>query len=158
MAITKIRRISSWTLIACVVISVIVFGIFFFGGDDEPYKGEYWTPTYTGLLLQWQYILFGIAVVTALILGLGQFISTFKTNPKGGIMGLVVLALFAGMLVITYAIGSGETLPILNEDAQVFNTPEWLKITDMWLYSTYILIILIILAMIGGSIKKIMNK
>ena len=158
MAISKIRRISSWTFIACVVVSVIVFGLFYFGGDEELHKGEYWNPTYTGLLLQWQYVLFGLAVVSAIVLGFWQFISSFKTNPKGGIMGLVLLALFAAMLLITYAIGKGEPLPILNEDAQAFNTPQWLKITDMWLYSTYTLVGLIVLAIIGGSVKKIMDK
>lgn len=158
MAISKIRRISSWTFIACVVVSIVVFALFYFGGDEEPYKGEYWTPTYTGLLLQWQYILFGLAVVAAAVLGLGQFISSFKTNPKGGVMGLIVLALFAAMLIITYTIGNGTPLPIMNEDAQVFNTPQWLKITDMWLYSTYTLIALIVIAIIGGSVKKIMDK
>lgn len=159
MAISKIRRISSWTLIACVAVSLVVFGLFYFGGNDEPYRGEYWTPTYTGLLLQWQYILFGIAVVVAAVLGLWQFISSFKTNPKGGIMGLVVLALFAAMLIITFTIGNGEPLTnILNEDGQRFNTPQWLKITDMWLYSTYIMVVLIVIAIIAGSVKKIMDK
>ena len=158
MAITKIRRISSWTFIACIIISIVVFGFFYFGGSEEPYKGEYWTPTYTGLLLQWQYILTIMAVIAALLFGIWQFISTFRTNPKGGLMGLIVIVLFAAMLFITYTMGSPEKLPIMGEDIQIFNVPFWLKITDMWLYSTYILIVLIILAMIGGSIKKIMNK
>jgi len=158
MAITKIRRISSWTLIACTVISAIVFGLFFLGGSEEPYKGEYWTPTYTGLLINWMYILFILAAVVAVLLGLWQFISTFKTNPKGGVMGLVVIVLFAGVLFVTHALGSAEPLNIMNEDAQAYNIPKWLKLTDMWLYTTYILVVLIVLAIIGGSVKKIMNK
>lgn len=158
MAITKIRRFSSWTLIAVVLISAVVFGLFFLGGSEDPYKGEYWTPTYTGALLQWMYILFAITAAAAVLFGIWQFISVLKTNPKGGIMGLVVLALFAGMLIISYAVGSTEALPIMNEDAQAYNIPKWLKITDMWLYSTYTLVILIVLAIIGGSVKKIMSK
>lgn len=158
MAITKIRRISNWTLIACTIISLVVFALFFLGGSDEPYKGEYWTPTYIGVLLQWMYVLFVISAAAAVLFGIWQFISVFRTNPKGGMMGLVVLVLFAGMLFVSYAIGSPEKLPIMGEDIQKYNVPFWLKITDMWLYSTYVLIALIVLAMIGGSVKKIMNK
>ncbi|MDR0348740.1 MAG: hypothetical protein LBH90_04515 [Tannerella sp.] len=158
MAITKIRRISSWAFIACIVISLIVFGLFFLGGSEDPYKGEYWTPTYTGLLLQWQYILFALSVVAILLFGMWQFISVFKTNPKGGLMGLIVVVLFAVMLIATYALGSDIKLPIMGEDIQKYNVPFWLKIADMWLYSTYILIVLIVLAMIGGSVKKLMKN
>lgn len=158
MAVTKIRRFSNWTLIAVILISAAAFGVFFLGGSDEPYKGEYWTPTYTGLLLQWMYILFAITAAAAVLFGIWQFISVFKTNPKGGVMGLIVLGLFAGVLILTYVLGSGEKLPIMNEDAQKYNVESWLKLTDMWLYTTYTLITLIVLAMIGGSVKKIMNK
>lgn len=158
MAVTKIRRISSWTLIACTIISLVVFGLFYLGGSDAPYKDVTWVPIYTGLLLNWTYILFALAAISAVLFGIWQFISVFKTNPKGGLMGLVVLVLFAGMLFITYSLGSPEKLPIMGEDIQKYNIPVWLKTTDMWLYSTYILIGLIVLAMIGGSIKKIMNK
>ncbi|MDR2917774.1 MAG: hypothetical protein LBV72_00205 [Tannerella sp.] len=158
MAVSKIRKISSWTLIACTVISLVVFALFFFGGVGELYKGEFKTPNYTGLVLNWMYILFIVAAVSAVLFGIWQFISVFKTNPKGGMMGLAVLVLFAGMLFVTFTIGNGEKLPIMGEDIQKYNVPFWLKTADMWLYSTYVLIVLIVLAMIGGSVKKIMNK
>ncbi len=51
-----------------------------------------------------------------------------------------------------------STLTGLNADSQVYNTAFWLKVTDMWIYSTYILIALILIVAVLGSIKKIMNK
>lgn len=158
MAVTKIRKISSWTLAACAAITVVVLLMFFFGGDEELYKGELWNPTYTGTFLYWMYIMFAISVVAALFFGIWQFITSFKENPKGGLMGLIVIVLFFGMMGISYAIGDTTPLNIYNVDAQAYNTPFWLKITDMWLYSTYILTGLVILAILGGSVKKILNK
>lgn len=158
MAVTKIRKFSSWVLILCTIISLVVLGLFFFGGDLELYKGEMWNPKYTDVLLYWQYILFGLTVFAGIALSIYQFVSSFKNNPKGGLMGLGVLVLFAAMLFLTYSFGDTTPLNILNTDAQVFNTPFWLKMTDMWLYSTYILTGLVILAIIGGSIKRIFDK
>ncbi|MDH6303475.1 magnesium-transporting ATPase (P-type) [Parabacteroides sp. PF5-5] len=158
MAVTKIRKISSWVLILCTIITLAVLALFFFGGDNEKYKGEMWNPKHVDLLLYWQYILFGVTAFAAILLGIWQFASSFKNNPKGGVMGLVVIVLFAAMMFLSYTFGDTTPVHVLNSEAQVFNVPFWLKITDMWLYSTYILTALVILAIIGGSIKKIFSK
>lgn len=158
MAVTKIRKISSWVLILCSVITVAILGLFFFGGDNEPYKGEMWNPVYTDLLLYWQYILFGVTTLAGVILGGWQFASSFSNNPKGGIMGLAVLVLFFAMLFLTYTFGSTTPVNVLNSEAQAYNVPFWLKITDMWLFSTYILTGLVILAIVAGSVKRIISK
>jgi len=158
MAVTKIRKISSWVLILCTVITLVVLGLFFFGGDNEPYKGEMWNPIYVDLLLYWQYILFGVTVFAAILLGIWQFASSFKNNPKGGMMGLGIIVLFFAMMFLTYTFGSSTPVNVLNSEAQAFNIPFWLKITDMWLYSTYILTGLVILAIIAGSVKRIISK
>ncbi|MDR0430201.1 MAG: hypothetical protein LBH58_06970 [Tannerellaceae bacterium] len=158
MAVTKIRKFSSLVLILCTIITLVVLGLFFFGGDDEPYKGEMWNPIYADLLLYWQYILFAGTALATVLLGVWQFISSFKNNPKKGIMGLVVIVLFAALLFLTYAFGSSAPVNVVNAEAQAFNVPFWLKITDMWLYSTYILIALVILAVVAGSVKRITSK
>lgn len=36
MAVTKIRKISSWTLLICSLISIIILGMFFAGGVVDP--------------------------------------------------------------------------------------------------------------------------
>lgn len=158
MAVTKIRKISSWILIACTAISIVVFIMFFFGGNGEPYKGEFKNPDYTGLVLNWMYIISAISAIATLLFGIWQFLSNLKGNPKKALMGLGVMVGFAALLLISYSIGSGDKLPIYGEDIQKFNVPFWLKTADMWLYSTYVLIGLIILAILGGSVKKLLNK
>lgn len=158
MAVTKIRKFSSMVLILCTIITLVVLGLFFMGGDNEPYKGEMWNPKHVDLLLYWQYALFAVTGLAAVVLGIFQFATSFKNNPKGGMMGLVVIVLFAAMMFLTYTFGSTTPVNVLNSEAQVFNVPFWLKVTDMWLYSTYILLGLVVIAVIGGSIKRLMGK
>ena len=158
MAVTKIRRISSWILLLCTAISLIVLILFFFGGDNEPYKGEMWNPIYMDLMLYWQYLLFGITIVVTLFLSLWQFATKFKSDVKSALMGLGVMVLFVAMLFITYSMGDTTPVPVVNSEAQAYNTPFWLKFSDMFLYSTYIMLTLCILAVFGGSVKKILKK
>jgi len=157
MAVTKIRKISSWTLLVAAFISVVVFGLFFFGGLGEPI-GEWKNPLYTGEMLIWSYILLALCVAGIVIFGIFQYGSTFKTNPKGALAGLGVLVVFAVLLVIAYSMGDGTPIPGINADSQKYNVPVWLKITDTWLYSMYILLGLALLAMLWGAVKKVLNK
>jgi hypothetical protein len=158
MAITKIRKISSWTLLACTAATLIVLGLFFFGGDDEPLKGELWNPHYTSLLLNWIYLLFAATIVSTIVFALWKFVDTFKHNPKGGLVGLAVIVLFAALLLITYATGDETPLKLMSADLAEYNTPFFLKLSDMWLKSTYVLVILVVIAVAAGSVKKILDK
>lgn len=156
MAVTKIRKTSSITLLVVAAISVIVMGLFYFGGVVDPaaVKKE---PVYTGALLYWTYALAIIAVLATLLFGLAAFFSSFKNSPKKAIRTVVILVLFAALLGITYAVGSADPLP-LSQDFQQYNIPTWLKRTDMLLYSTYALICLSILGVLFGAIKNLFIK
>lgn len=157
MAVTKIRKMSSWTLLVCAVISVVVFALFYVGGIVDP-SAEMKEPVYTGLLLNWTYIIFGLTAVSTLIFAIWQFAGSLKTNPKSALMGLGVIVLFAAILFVCYSIGNGTPLPVVNADTEKYNTEGWLKITDMWIYSVYILIGLIVVAILWGSVKKVLGK
>lgn len=156
MAITKIRKISSWTLLVLAVVSVIIFALFYFGGvvDSAAATPE---PTYTSVLLYWVYCMFGLAVAALVIFGLIQFVGKLKTNPKGAVTSLVVLVLFVALLFITYSIGSAEKLP-LGSSFSEYNTPFWLKLSDMWLFSIYALVVLALLGVIWGGVKTLMKR
>jgi len=160
MAVTKIRKISSWTMTIAWVISIAIFALFYFGGEGEPYGSEQFkNPIYTGELLLWAYILLAICVAGMLLFGITQFGSKFKSNPKSALMGMGVLVAFAILMIVAYSMGDGTLLTVtLNTESQVYNTEFWLKTTDMWLYSMYVLLALCIVAMGMGSVKKILNK
>ncbi|MDR1919453.1 MAG: hypothetical protein LBQ65_07390 [Tannerellaceae bacterium] len=158
MAVTKIRKISSWVLIVCTVIMLVVVGLFFAGGENEPYNGQ-WNPKYTDSLLYWMYALFGITLVATLFFAILQFANNFRVDAKKALIGLGVIVLFVVLLFGTYSIGDGTPIPILAKpDIESYNTPFWLKLTDMFLYSIYVMAALTILGIIVGSVKKIFEK
>jgi uncharacterized membrane protein len=158
MAVTKIRKFSSWVLILCTVIMLVVLALFVFGGNNEPYNGQ-WNPKNVDLLLYWMYALFvitGIAIVFFVVL---QFVENFKANPKKALFGLGVIILLAILFLGTYSIGNGTPMAALAKpDAEEYNVPFWLKLTDMFLYSIYIMAALTVLGVIVGSLKRIVEK
>ena len=158
MAVTKIRRISSWALIITCILSAAVLLLFFLGGDQPKLNGEWWYPTHTDELLYWGYFLLGICAIGMILFGVSQFANKFKADPKSSLMTIGVVAAFALLLFITYSIGDTTPLPNINEDSQPFNVPVWLKVVQMWIYSMYILIGLAAIAMIWGAIKKVISK
>lgn len=157
MAVTKIRKISSWTLLISALISIVVLGMFYAGGVVDP-AAEMEEPIYTGLLIDWTSVLFFVTIISTVLFAIWQFISLLKTNAKSAIMSLVVLICFVGILFITYTIGDATPLVGLNADSQEYNTAGWLKISDMWILSTITLIVLIIACIIWGSIRRVLGK
>ena len=157
MAVTKIRKLSSWTLLALSLLTIVVLGMFFGGGVEDP-AAENKNYVYTDLLLNWTYTVFFLTIIVMAALVIWQFMSVLKTNPKSALMSLVVLAIFALMLIITYSMGDGTPLTTLNADSQTYNTSFWLKATDMWIQSTIVLFVAIIAVICAGTVKRIMNK
>lgn len=157
MAVTKIRKISSWTLLITSIITIIVLGMFYFGGVVDP-SAENKEYVYTGLLLDWTWLVFAVTIVVMAVLALWQFVTSLKTNPKSALRSLGVVVLFALLLIVTYSMGDGTPVQGINADSQAYNTEGWLKITDMWILSSIVLFVLIVIAVALGTIKRIINK
>ena len=157
MAVTKIRKISSWTLLICSIVSIVVLGMFYTGGAVDP-AAEMLEPVHTGLLIDWSSALFFATVLSTVLFAAWQFLSSLKADPKGAIMSLVALILFAALLFITYTMGDPTPIEGMNSEAQAYNTAGWLKTTDMWIMTTIILMGLIVACVVWGSLKKMLNK
>ena len=76
-----------------------------------------------------------------------------KDNPGTALKSLIGVIVLVAVVVIAWAMGSEEPLNIPGYDG-TDNVPFWLKITDMFLYSIYILFAATVLAIIFSSIKK----
>ena len=148
---------SSWTLLIVSLISLVVLGMFFGGGVVNPGE-EMIEYVHTGLLLNWTSALFFITIISMVLFAIWQFITLLKVNPKSAVTSLVVVVAFAAMMFITYSMGDATPLKGLNADSQEYNIPFWLKVTDMWIYSSAILMILIIIAVAAGSVKRMLNR
>jgi uncharacterized membrane protein YhaH (DUF805 family) len=161
MAVTKIRKISNIVFLIAVAISLVVMGLFAFGGqvpEAEKLVPDMSQPVHLDLLLNWTYILVAITVVVVLCFAIFGFVKGLKDAPKKAIGGLLALVALAALLFITYSIGCGETLDILGYTGP-HNVYGWLKIVDMWIYSIYVMVAVTILAIIiTPLIVKLMKK
>lgn len=159
MAVTGIRKVSSYTLLALSLISVAVFALFFLGGSTVNDKGNV-DYNFTDILLYWTYFLGGATVLAALAFGcLSAFAPAYKPQAEARTATLIAVAVLLGSLVLGYfVLGSGEPIANLNADAQAYNTPGWLKLTDMFLYSTYISLGVTVCTALFYAVKKSFSK
>lgn len=156
MAVTGIRKTSSYTFLALAAISVIVFALFLFGGSELDMK-ENKVYANTDVLLYWTYILGAISVLTVLFFVIKDFIAELAANPKAALSKIAGPIALLVLLLVTYALG--DTTPLkLNEEAQRFNSEGWLKVSDMWIYSVYVLLFLTVVAAIAGAVKSALNR
>lgn len=155
----KIQRASGLVLTVMLVISLVIFGLFFWGGETpmeqrvvaDPSLSE---PLYTDAILYWNYVLFVLGVIAMLVGALYKFGSTFIDSPKAALKSLVGLIALILVLVVTWAIGDATPLVIPGYEGTE-NVPFWLKLTDMFIYTLYIEVGVMILLMIGfGAAKK----
>ena len=156
----KIQRVSGLSLTVMLLITLVILGLYFFGGEapmdqrvvSDPALSQ---PLYTDAILYWNYILFALGVVAVLIGVVYQFGATFADSPKTALKSLVGIIALVLVLVITWAAGSAEALVIPGYEGTE-NVPFWLKISDMFLYTIYIEVGAMILLMLGfGIMKKI---
>ena len=156
MAVTGIRKTSSYTFLALVAISVIVFALFLFGGSELDMKDNK-VYAYTDVLIYWTYALGILSVVTVLFFVVKDFIAELAASPSAALKKIAGPIALVVLLLVTYAIG--DTTPLkLNEEAQRFNAPFWLKFSDMWIYSVYVLLFLTIVAAIAGAVKSALYR
>jgi len=112
-----------------------------------------WQPANTNALLMLIYGLFGLAVAATVVAAVFQFGAALKDSPANAIKSLLGLVLLVVVLVIAWAAGDGTPMNIPGYDG-TDNVPFWLKLTDMFLYSIYILLFVTIVAIIASGIKK----
>lgn len=150
MAVTKIHRTSRTVLMIGIVISIVVMGLFYLGGQvsaHEKIVADMSQPKFTDIVLYWAYVLLVITVLVLLLFAIVSFFKQLKESPKKALGGLLTLVGLVALLVISYVIGDGTLLNIPGYEGKD-NVPPTLKMTDMWLYSAYVMFALTLLAMI----------
>jgi len=156
MAVSKIRKISSWFFVIAIIISLVVFGVYYGGGVVDP-AAEIPEPVYTDVLLYWMYILLGIVLGMTVIFAVMQMGKLLKHDPKSGMLSLGAIVLMIGLLVVTRSLGSDTPIYSPGYDGTE-NVPFWLKTSDMFLYSIYTMIVALVAVIVWGNIRKALGK
>ena len=92
-------------------------------------------------------------VAVTVVAAVAQLVSSFMDSPKATIKSLLGFFLLVVIMIASWAAGSGEVLVMPGYDGTE-NVPFWLKLTDMFLYTIYIQIAAIIVAIVGFGIAK----
>jgi len=108
-------------------------------------------PLLTDTIIYWLYILFGIAIVVTIAMALIQFFKSMISNPGSALKSLIPIVLFIGIFVVSYLLGSGERMSIIGYEGTQ-NEGTWAQITDMFIYTVYTLLVLVVLAIAGSRI------
>lgn len=136
----KIFKLIGWIL----GLLGIALGIWAFASGET-------NSTSVDVILRYTYFLLIAAVV--IWIGIAIFI-TAKNNPKGLVKALLVIVVAAVVVLIAYAVASGD--PAFNVKTQP--SQQVLKFTDTMLTLTYILGGLAICAIFFGIIRNALKK
>ena len=131
-------KVSYYVFYVCIALILVVLGMFYGVGHSEVNAAGDIEPAYTPALMYLMYAMFAVTVVVTVIGAIAQFGGALKDNPKGAIKSLLGFILLIVLLVVTYNVGSSE--PVVQGGGEVYSDSMWLKTTDMFLYSTYILV------------------
>lgn len=129
-------KVSYYVLYAIFAIIGIVLALFYGVGFDTTNAAGLTEPQYTDAILYLKYALVAITVALAVLAGIIQFVASLKDNPKGAVKTVVALIALIAVVAISYGMGSAEPIMVNGEP---YNDTFWLKITDMFIYSMYIL-------------------
>jgi hypothetical protein len=142
------NKLSTFVLWVCMLITVGIFAFFY-----AEIMGDPGNESKTGieLILYWLYIIFVLSLLTTIFFAFRPFFSRKKDNARSVCISLTGVSVLALLLAVAYLLGSGKSLPIPGYEGNE-NTAFWLKLTDMWLYTIYLLIGLAIVALFGGII------
>lgn len=147
-------KLSYYVLYALFAVLIVVLGLFYFGGEmSTPIVPEMSNPANTDSLLFLMYGFLGIAVAITIIAFLYQFGVALVDNPVKALKSLIGVILLVVVLLVTWGMGSEELLVLPGYDGSD-NVPFWLRLTDMFLYTIYFLLIVTVLSIIGSSIMK----
>ena len=117
------KKILNIVTLVMFLITLVLLGLFIFGGKVP--NQAYDTPVYTGALLNWAYILCGIAILAAVVFPIARLFTRPKQAMKSfiGLVGLVVIVLIA------YAMADDTPLKLIGYNGPD-NVPSRLLMSD----------------------------
>lgn len=147
-------KVSYYVFYVCVALILVVLGMFYGVGYNNP-MGEYNAPEHTETLIFLTYGMLAVTIIITLLGGLAKFAASFKDSPTSALKSLIGLVLIIVLLIVAYNIGSDT--PVTLADGTTYSDVLWLKVTDMLIYSTYVLLGIAVLGTLinlSGIFKK----
>lgn len=148
----KPAKLSNYILLLLLFICSVAAGFFFFGGKVTS-ETNVQIPVYTDLLLLALVAVLGAALAVTFLAVIVRFAERFRRSPKGAVRSVLGLFILAFVMFFCWLCGSVNKLSLPGYSGSC-NTPVWLKLTDMFIYSTYVLIGAAVLLIIGFYVGR----
>ena len=157
----KAHRVSFFVFVALIIATLVVFGLFYGVGYDNP-VGKYNAPEHTGTLIVFMYVMAGVCILATVLGALMNVVSSLG-GPKGvnitGVpdkaISVVSFAILAIVMIVSWVMASDAALVLPSGD--IFSDAILLKISDLFLYALYSLLALATLGLVvnlSGVFKK----
>ena len=147
----KAHRVSFFVFVALIIATLVVFGLFYGVGYDNP-VGKYNAPEHTGTLIVFMYVMAGVCILATVLGALMNVVSSLG-GPKGvNITGVPDKAI---VMIVSWVMASDAALVLPSGD--IFSDAILLKISDLFLYALYSLLALATLGLVvnlSGVFKK----
>ncbi len=152
----KTEVITHRILFAIVALTVAVFSLFYLVGYNMPYifEPEYNAPLLTDVLLAFLYVTVAVALAVLAFAVVRGYKRRDRQTTENGIPVVRIcwstVAFVALSLVLTFSFGSSAPLKI---NGEVFTDGFWLRLTDMFINTTLLLIAVIVVC-VAVSLRK----
>lgn len=145
----KITKAASIVLYVILFLGVVFTALMMLGGTEGDVNE---TPVYTDAILRFSYLL--------IVLGIGAIIVFEIINlilhPQNAKKSLMSVGIVAAIVGIAYALSDGTPLKIIGYEGTE-NVPSMLILTDTGLYTFYILFGVVVLAIIGSEVSRMLK-
>ena len=152
---SRLMKMSHRILAVLVTLTVILFAAFYAVGNDMPYydNPQFSAPLLTDVILLFIYILFFTLLILTALSAAREIMIRAKDDRIGngvptGRIAWGVMVFFVLTLAITFACGS--TAPI-HVNGRMFASAVWLRLTDMFIYTSIVLISVALIAVAVGA-------
>lgn len=155
------EKISQRIFYFIVGLSVVVFGLFFLIGYDMPFEEnpDFVAPLFTDVLLS----LMCLLLLVSFLLAIWAVVHTYRSSRQvdevsqsHGIRGRRISQVTWGvtvvLLIVTFVLGSSSPLLVNGQNYQDWL---WLKVSDMLVYSTVIMLVVAVAAVLFGATRYI---
>lgn len=151
------ERISQYILYAIVILTILVFGLFWLVGFDDSYTDNpaFNAPLFTDLLIVFMLFLTFGALLLAVI-SIVQSVRRVGSGEKiiNGVPAqrliIIVVVITTILLLLTFLFGSTEEMPV---NGVLYTDSSWLRVADMFVNTSLVMIVIAIGAMVYGATR-----
>lgn len=145
---TNLSKILNTVLLAILAITAVITGLFYFGGEVE--GQALLTPVYTATFVNWSFVLLIATAVIAIIFEIVKLV----INPKNAIRTLISIGVMVVIVVIAFSLGDATPLHLPGYEG-ADNVPSMLLMADTFLYTTYFLFGIAIIAILYTELSRL---